>query len=50
MVSKAGIEGIKMTSNLGGFPSLFLYIIVIISTSRMLIKGKNSSFLNENSK
>jgi choline-glycine betaine transporter len=50
MVSKAGIEGVKMTSNLGGFPSLFIYIFVIISTFRMLIQGRNSPVLKENLK
>jgi choline-glycine betaine transporter len=50
MVSKAGIEGVKMTSNLGGFPALFLYLIVIMGTIRILIQGKNNPYLNEKSK
>lgn len=47
MVSKAGIDGVKMTSNLGGFPSLFLYIMVILGTIHILIKGKKSSVLKD---
>jgi hypothetical protein len=42
MVSKAGIDGVKMASNLGGFPALFIYIFVILSTLRILIQGKKS--------
>lgn len=47
MVSKAGIDGVKMASNLGGFPSLFIYIFVILSTFRMLFQGKKSAVFKD---
>jgi len=50
MVSQAGIDGVKMASNLGGFPALFLYLFVIASTFRMLIQGKNSPVFKEGKK
>jgi choline-glycine betaine transporter len=50
MVSQAGIDGVKMASNLGGFPALFLYLLVIASTFRMLIQGKNSPVFKEGKK
>ena len=40
MVSFAGIDGIKMTSNLGGFPALFLIILVGAGLIRLLLKPK----------
>ena len=50
MVSQAGIDGVKMASNLGGFPALFLYLFVIASTFRMLIQGKKSTVFKEGTK
>jgi choline-glycine betaine transporter len=50
MVSQAGIDGVKMASNLGGFPALFLYLFVIAGTFRMLIQGKNSTVFKEGTK
>ncbi len=38
MVSFAGIDGVKMTSTLGGFPALFLIIIVAMSLVRLLLR------------
>ncbi|MEM1328503.1 MAG: BCCT family transporter [Bacteroidota bacterium] len=40
MVSFAGIDGVKMTSNLGGFPALFLVIAVAIGLVKLIVKGK----------
>lgn len=40
MVSKAGLDGVKMTSNLGGFPALFLFVMVIAGIIRILFMGK----------
>lgn len=39
MVSSSGIDGIKQLSNLGGFPALFLIILVAIGLSRMVLKS-----------
>jgi choline-glycine betaine transporter len=36
MVSFAGIDGVKMTANLGGFPALFLVIAVAIGLVRLI--------------
>lgn len=41
MVSFAGIEGVKMTSNLGGFPALFLVLLVAIGMIRVLLKPRD---------
>ncbi|MDW3647433.1 MAG: BCCT family transporter [Bacteroidia bacterium] len=38
MISFAGVDGIRMTSNLGGFPALFLVIFVAIGLVRMLLR------------
>lgn len=40
MITFAGVDGIRMTSNLGGFPALFLVICVAIGLVRVLIKRK----------
>ncbi len=40
MVSYAGIDGIKMLSNLGGLPSLFLMVAACIGVVVLLAKGK----------
>ncbi|MEM6806172.1 MAG: BCCT family transporter, partial [Bacteroidota bacterium] len=40
MITFAGIDGIRMTSNLGGFPALFLVICVAIGLLRVLLKRK----------
>lgn len=40
MITFAGIDGIRMTSNLGGFPALFLVIFVAIGLLRVLLKRK----------
>ncbi|HHY42068.1 MAG TPA: BCCT family transporter [Thermoanaerobacterales bacterium] len=37
MISFAGIDGIKMLSNLGGFPALFLIIMVVVSIIRVAL-------------
>lgn len=36
MVANAGIDGIRMTSNLGGFPALFLMLAVSLGAIRLL--------------
>ncbi len=42
MISFAGIDGIKMLSNLGGFPALIVEILIIISIIKMLFNtGKH---------
>jgi glycine betaine transporter len=38
MISSAGIEGIKMASNLGGFPALFLILAVALGLIRLMWK------------
>ena len=38
MVSQAGLDGIRMISNLGGFPALWLYLLVIAGMVRMLFR------------
>ena len=40
MISFSGIDGIKMASNLGGFPILFLMILVGLSLARVARSGK----------
>lgn len=40
MISFAGVDGIRMTSNLGGFPALFLVICVAMGLVRVLLKRK----------
>lgn len=37
MISFAGIDGIKMLSNLGGFPALILAIMVVISVIKVAL-------------
>ena len=39
MVSLAGVEGIKMISNLGGLPALFFMILACVSVIKLLIVG-----------
>lgn len=39
MISYSGIDGIRMLSNLGGLPSLFLLILVSINVVVMLVKS-----------
>ncbi len=41
MISSAGIDGIKMASNLGGFPALFLVTVVAFGLVRLLLNPKN---------
>ena len=38
MVSQAGLDGIRMISNLGGFPALWLYLLIIAGMIRMLVR------------
>ncbi len=38
MVSQAGLDGIRMISNLGGFPALWLYLLIIAGMVRMLLR------------
>lgn len=40
MITYAGVDGIKMTSNLGGFPALFLVIFVAMGLVRVLLNRK----------
>lgn len=47
MVSFAGIDGVKMTSNLGGFPALFLVIAVAIGMVRLLFWKKEDFEVEE---
>lgn len=44
MITFSGIEGIKMTSTIGGFPALFLVIVTAIVLMRLVLKG---DILNE---
>ena len=39
MVSSSGIEGIKMLSNLGGFPALWLFIFVGLGLAKLVWKS-----------
>jgi len=41
MVRQSGIDGVRMASNLGGFPALFLFVGVIAGMIRMLFRGKH---------
>lgn len=40
MISFAGIDGIKMLSNLGGLPALFLVLIIAIGITKTLVTGE----------
>lgn len=40
MITFAGVDGIRMTSNLGGFPALFLVICVAMGLVRILLRPK----------
>lgn len=40
MVSYSGVEGVKMLSNLGGLPSLFLMVLLCFLTIKLLLSGK----------
>ncbi len=40
MVSGAGVDGVKMASNLGGFPALFLLLGVAVGVMRLMV-GKD---------
>jgi choline-glycine betaine transporter len=44
MVSFAGIDGVKMLSNLGGFPALFLMIALCLAMVKLLLSSKRSEF------
>ena len=46
MITSAGIEGIKMTSILGGFPALFLMIALAIGVIKLLILFLRGEDLN----
>ena len=41
MVSFRGIEGIKMTSNLGGFPAMFVLLAVTVALLVMVVKHRD---------
>jgi len=38
MINFAGIDGVKMSSNLGGFPALFLVIAVAVGLVKLMLK------------
>ncbi|MEM9886903.1 MAG: BCCT family transporter [Bacteroidota bacterium] len=40
MVTFAGLDGIKMSSNLGGFPALFLVIVVAVGMLKLIFKSE----------
>lgn len=40
MISYAGIDGLKILSTLGGFPALFLMIVVLIGWVRLVVNRK----------
>lgn len=40
MVNGAGIDGIKMLSNLGGFPALFLLLVINVGLIYEILRGK----------
>ena len=42
MVSYSGVEGVKMLSNLGGLPSLFLMVLLCFLTIKLLLIRKSS--------
>ncbi|MGB9840414.1 BCCT family transporter [Thermovenabulum sp.] len=44
MISFAGVDGIKMISNLGGFPALFLEILIAIGIIKVARNPKNYDF------
>lgn len=44
MVGFAGIDGVKMLSNLGGFPALFLMTALCIAMVKLLLSSKKSAF------
>lgn len=41
MINFAGIDGVKMSSNLGGFPALFLVIAVAVGLVKLIFKKKD---------
>jgi len=40
MITNSGIEGIKILSTIGGFPILFLLLLLVASALKLLMKGK----------
>ena len=42
MVSNAGLGGIRIISNLGGFPALLLYVLVLLGLIRLIVGSFNS--------
>ena len=47
MITLAGLDGVRMTSNLGGFPALLIIILILAGTVRILIKGRKSELFKE---
>ena len=51
MVSLTGIEGVKMLSNLGGFPALWLFVFVGLSLAKLVWKSyQNIEFFEKDTK
>jgi hypothetical protein len=49
MITLAGLDGVRMTSNLGGFPALIILVLILSGTIKLLIKGRKSElFENQN--
>ncbi len=40
MITYSGIEGVKILSTIGGFPVLFLFLLLIISALKLLVSGR----------
>ena len=49
MITLAGLDGVRMTSNLGGFPALIILVLILSGTIKLLINGRKSElFENQN--
>jgi hypothetical protein len=44
MVNSSGVEGIKMLSNLGGVPALFLLTFVMIGMCIIIVRSYSKDF------
>jgi glycine betaine transporter len=42
MITLAGLDGVRMTSNLGGFPALIILVLILSGTIKLLVKGRKS--------
>ena len=47
MITLAGLDGVRMTSNLGGFPALLIILLILAGTVRILIKGRKSELFKD---